>query len=57
LIVKGEDQVTNLRLEAELSFNGATLYVTKIIIPKDKNLTEYVNTLLSTDKFSFLKTL
>ena len=57
LIVKGEDQVTNLRLEAELSFNGATLYVTKITIPKDKNLTEYVNTLLSTDKFSFLKTL
>ena len=49
--------MTNLRLEAELSFNGATLYVTKITIPKDKNLTEYVNTLLSTDKYSFLKML
>ena len=38
-------------------FNGASLYVTKISIPKDKNLTEYVNTLLSTDKYSFLKML
>ena len=57
LTVRWEDQVTNLRIEAELAFNGASLYVTKISIPKDKNLTEYVNTLLSTDKYSFLKML
>ena len=31
--------------------------MTKISIPKDKNLTEYVNTLLSMDKYSFLKML
>ena len=57
LTVRWEDQVTNLRIEAELAFNGASLYVTKISIPKDKNLTEYVNTLLSMDKYSFLKML
>ena len=57
LVVKGEDQLTNLKLQANLNFDGANLYVTKIAIEKNKNLTDYVNTLLSTDKYSFLKML
>ena len=55
--MKGEDQLTNLKLQANLNFDGANLYVTKIAIEKNKNLTDYVNTLLSTDKYSFLKML
>lgn len=57
LVVKGEDQLTNLKLQANLNFDGANLYVTKIAIEKNKNLTDYVNTFLSTDKYSFLKML
>lgn len=57
LVVKGEDQLTNLKLQANLNFDGANLYVTKIAIEKNKNLTDYVNTLLSMDKYSFLKML
>ena len=57
LVVKGEDQLTNLKLQANLNFDGANLYVTAIVIEKNKNLTDYVNTLLSTDKYSFLKML
>lgn len=57
LIVRGEDQATNLKIKAELAFDGANLYVSSLLVEKNNNLTEYVNTLLKTDKYSFLKAL
>ena len=57
LVVKGEYKLTNLIIQENLNFDGANLYVTKIAIEKNNNLSYYVNTLLSTDKYSFLKML